>query len=79
MSEKMPWPSSRCSKCGKAGHLRGLGNSHQRCRCGGTFLAATTVQDFTECPSCNATGRHEAEPCVRCDGCGYVHPNDLRP
>ena len=69
-------PVTRCTVCGKARYSINL--AKKRCaerydgkRCRG--VNQSTVDDWSECPFCAATGWEGSRACHRCEGSGWLH------
>jgi DnaJ-class molecular chaperone len=56
----------RCTRFAESGHRR----------CGGMFRSAVAAEDWTACPSCQATGRESDNNCSQCNGYGWLLARD---
>ena len=77
MAEKVKRPKGFCAKCGAAQYdVASIGLQCLRTvagmRCMGTVESALEENDWSECPSCSATGRVEDEVCYRCGEGGWI-------
>ncbi len=80
MTNKRSPPVAVCTRCGKTTVAVEAINQrcyekHDRKRCKGVFGSRVSVDDWTECGECKATGRVEG---VRCDYCGGYGWQDAR-
>lgn len=69
-------PVAVCTRCGK--YERNIGVVNQQCyerpggkHCRGVFQSAVSVDDWKECPDCDATGMQVNGRCAGCDGYGW--------
>jgi uncharacterized paraquat-inducible protein A len=72
---KKPFPLAVCTLCGLlTNRLRAIGlqcaKEYNKKRCAGVVVGAS-VEGWSECPKCAATGREDDAKCVRCSGWGW--------
>ena len=75
--EKQPKPVTCCTVCGKVGYSINLANGlcgrrYDGKRCRGVNQSAIGVNDWSECPSCTATGWEGNSMCHPCNGSGWI-------
>ena len=72
MRSKAPRPRGRCTRCGKT--TRSPTSINEACTdhyCRGSFRSAVGVNDWSECPTCAATGWTGNVRCQHCQGDGW--------
>ena len=76
-TDTRPKPVTFCTVCGRVGY--NIATANQRCgqtfnrkRCRGVNTSALNVNDWSECPSCAATGGENGKTCHQCDGAGWL-------
>jgi len=78
MSEKLPPPAGRCTRCGAITRdrdrlLRRCGRLIGYRPCKGVFLGRLGERKWDECDLCHATGREVAGArCKQCGGDGWM-------
>jgi hypothetical protein len=81
--EKLRPPVAICTVCRKPGYNTAyIGQpcgqvytrNRKQKRCRGVMQSAWGAKDWSECPTCNATGWEEpmSKRCTQCDGAGWI-------
>jgi len=79
ITETLSRPIGVCPRCRAA--VRSFDEIGKKCgrplpyaaRCPGVIRFAVYKNEWSECPSCHATGRVDDNVCPRCNGAGWIY------
>ena len=78
VAEKLERPVGICPRCRAV--VRSYDEIDKKCarplayatRCPGVIRSAVAKDEWSECPSCHATGYADGSTCMRCSGTGWI-------
>lgn len=79
IAEKLERPVGICPRCHAV--VRSYDEIGKKCarplayaaKCPGVIRSALAKNEWSECPSCHATGRANDSTCTRCNGAGWIY------